>query len=142
MLAEEQQGGSLEPSETLPDNKAASFARAFAKIIESGDSGRGLLQAGFSPVRTTHTFSLPGSPEMNSQSRADFLIVALEEPQSEWNMSMLLAESQYGMQGSKSLSKRKREVDAEEQGEREARQLRREMRMRGHVVRCLQHLTS
>ena len=40
------------------------------------------------------------------------------------------------MQGSKSLSKRKREVDAEEQGEREARQLRREMRMRGHVVRC------
>ena len=31
------------------------------------------------------------------------------------------------MQGSKSLSKRKREVDAEEQGEREARQLRREM---------------
>ncbi len=46
------------------------------------------------------------------------------------------------MQGSKSLSKRKREVDAEEQGEREARQLRREMRMRGHVVRCLQPLPS
>ena len=39
------------------------------------------------------------------------------------------------MQGSKSLLKRKREVDAEEQVERDARQLRREMRMRGHVVR-------
>ena len=39
------------------------------------------------------------------------------------------------MQGSKSLLKRKREVDAEEQAERDARQLRREMRMRGHVVR-------
>ena len=57
-------------------------------------------------------------------------------------MVRLLAESQCGMQGSKSLSKRKREVDAEEQGEREARQLRREMRMRGHVVRCLQSLPT
>lgn len=37
-------------------------------------------------------------------------------------------------QGSRSLSKRKREVETEEQVEREARQLRREMRMRGHVV--------
>ncbi len=37
-------------------------------------------------------------------------------------------------QGSKSLSKRKREVETEEQVERDARQLRREMRMRGHVV--------
>ena len=52
-------------------------------------------------------------------------------------MAALLAESRCGMQGSKSLSKRKREVDAEEQVEREARQLRREMRMRGHVVRLL-----
>ena len=55
---------------------------------------------------------------------------------------MLLVESRCGMQGSKSLSKRKREVDAEAQGEREARQLRREMRMRGHVVRCLEPLPS
>jgi hypothetical protein len=39
------------------------------------------------------------------------------------------------MQGSKSLLKRKREVDAEEKVVRDARQLRREMRMRGHVVR-------
>ena len=38
-------------------------------------------------------------------------------------------------QGSKSLSKRKQEVETEEQVERDARQLRREMRMRGHVVR-------
>ena len=52
-------------------------------------------------------------------------------------MAALLAESRCDMQGSKSLSKRKREVDAEEQVGREARQLRREMRMRGHVVRLL-----
>ena len=30
----------------LPDNKAVSFARAFARIMESGGSGRGLLQVG------------------------------------------------------------------------------------------------
>ncbi len=41
------------------------------------------------------------------------------------------------VQGSKSLLKRKREADAEERVERDARQLRREMRMRGHVVRYL-----
>ena len=52
-------------------------------------------------------------------------------------MAALLAESRCGMQGSKSLSKRKREVDAEEQVGREARQLRRDMRMRGHAVRLL-----
>ncbi|CAL5220524.1 g2556 [Coccomyxa viridis] len=67
------------PGGAIPDNKAASFARAFAKIMESAGPGRGLLQ------------------------------------------------------GSKSLSKRKREVETEEQVERDARQLRREMRMRGHV---------
>ena len=37
------------PSElggAIPDNKAASFARAFAKIMESAGPGRGLLQVG------------------------------------------------------------------------------------------------
>ena len=68
MLAEERLGGPLEPSETLPDNKAASFARAFAKIIESGDSGRGLLQARFLPVHTTRTCPLPCSLEARSLS--------------------------------------------------------------------------
>ena len=50
LLADEQQIGTLETNDTVPDNKAASFARAFAKIIESGESGRGLLQARFLPV--------------------------------------------------------------------------------------------
>lgn len=38
-----------QPSEggaAIPDNKAASFARAFAKIMESAGPGRGLLQVG------------------------------------------------------------------------------------------------
>ena len=45
-------------------------------------------------------------------------------------------------QGSKSLSKRKREVESEEQVERDARQLRRDMRQRGHVVRTQHEILS
>ena len=68
VLAEERLGGPLEPRETLPDNKAASFARAFAKIIESGESGRGLLQARILPAHTTHTRPLPCSLKAGSLS--------------------------------------------------------------------------
>jgi hypothetical protein len=40
--ADEQQVGPT----GMPDNKAASFARAFARIMQSGGTGRGLLQVG------------------------------------------------------------------------------------------------
>lgn len=57
-FADEQQKGQ---GGTVPDNKAASFARAFAKIMESGSSGRGLLQ-----VPQTH---LPNAAQTFSLSR-------------------------------------------------------------------------
>ena len=41
MAADERPSG---PGGAIPDNKAASFARAFAKIMESAGPGRGLLQ--------------------------------------------------------------------------------------------------
>ena len=44
MNADEQHNGPTEPGGAMPDNKAASFARAFAKIMESGGPGKGLLQ--------------------------------------------------------------------------------------------------
>ncbi len=43
MAADERPSG---PGGAIPDNKAASFARAFAKIMESAGPGKGLLQVG------------------------------------------------------------------------------------------------
>ena len=51
--ADEQQGG----PPGMPDNKAASFARAFARIMESGGSGRGLLQVG-APFTSFYTVTM------------------------------------------------------------------------------------